>query len=1067
MTKEACLIHIAGRLQKVCHSLLMLIACMCVFWPLILRTQVAAQQGEAARDLFPGRAVEGDLHAGETHFYKVTLNVGDYLRIFINPDPQNTRLRSELLAPGGSRDVGVYFFPTGGRERFVSLIAEESGDHKLEIRPDESDPTLQHYRVTIEELHGATEQDRVHVAAERAEHQGILLTGRMLSVPVETWRQGLEKYKEALALWRKGGDQRGELRMLQSLGNNYLFLGETDTAQEYFTQAIRLAEAVGDDYRQASLIVSFGAIHADNGEPQKALDLFNQARLLFKRLGKKYGEAIAVKNLGYTLMELGDYQDALSYFEEALPTFSSLGDHRSECVIFNSTGQINRFLGDQEKAIQCYKRALSIARTADEVDLEAISLRLLGDVTVESGEPKAALDLYEQSLKTCRAVGQHKGEALALIAIGNVAHLVEDDQKALNSLNQALLISRSMRERAMEASTLYILARVNYSLGNLDEARLHIEQALEIKESIRGHVINQQLRETFFTAVQEAFALYIDLLMQFHSRDRTASYDSKALQANERARARSLLEVLSESQADIHEGVPRDLLQLERSLEGQISARAAARASALNAKSTENQAAYFDKEIAALTIRLGEVEAQIRQQSPRYAALTQPEPLAAAGIAQQLDNDTVLLEFALGERRSWLWAVTRESVNSYQLLPGREIEASAQKVYELLTARQPKAGESEAQYLARAGEADAKYQTQSAALSQMLLGQIAGKLQHEWKDKRLAIVATGALEYLPFAALPAPVPGPDRKSVTPDPKSFRHLITQHEIVNLPSASTLAAIRSETMGRQQADRAVAVVADPVFELTDPRVANAIRNASSRGVVAGVHSRGEARDSADPQASSGLKSDLVRSLRSFTFNNNRGGFSRLPFSREEAEAISLLVPKNSLLKATDFEANRANAISGELSHYRIVHFATHGLLNAEHPELSGLVLSLVDETGKPQDGFLRMYEIYNLKLPADLVVLSACQTALGKEIKGEGLVGLTRGFMYAGAQRVVASLWQVDDLATAQLMKSFYRGMLKERLRPAQALRLAQLEMLKQQRWSSPYFWAPFVIQGEWR
>jgi CHAT domain-containing protein len=169
----------------------------------------------------------------------------------------------------------------------------------------------------------------------------------------------------------------------------------------------------------------------------------------------------------------------------------------------------------------------------------------------------------------------------------------------------------------------------------------------------------------------------------------------------------------------------------------------------------------------------------------------------------------------------------------------------------------------------------------------------------------------------------------------------------------------------------------------------------------------------------------------------------------------------------MKETDFRASLANATNGELSNYRIIHFATHGLLNSEHPELSGLVLSLVDENGKSQDGFLRMNEIYNLKLPADLIVLSACQTALGKEIKGEGLVGLTRGFMYAGAQRVVASLWQVDDLATAELMKSFYRGILKDGMRPAQALRFAQLELLKQQRWSSPYFWAPFVIQGEWR
>src|SRR6185436_13635228 len=171
------------------------------------------------------------------------------------------------------------------------------------------------------------------------------------------------------------------------------------------------------------------------------------------------------------------------------------------------------------------------------------------------------------------------------------------------------------------------------------------------------------------------------------------------------------------------------------------------------------------------------------------------------------------------------------------------------------------------------------------------------------------------------------------------------------------------------------------------------------------------------------------------------------------RIEADSISAMIPKTRLLKATGFKANRETATSGELARYRILHFATHGMLNSEHPELSGLVLSLVDKNGKPQDGFLQMSEIYNLQLPADVVVLSACQTALGKQVKGEGLIGLTRGFMHAGAQRIVASLWQVDDLATAELMKRFYRGMLKDGMRPAAALRAAQLDLAKEKRWSS--------------
>jgi CHAT domain-containing protein len=332
----------------------------------------------------------------------------------------------------------------------------------------------------------------------------------------------------------------------------------------------------------------------------------------------------------------------------------------------------------------------------------------------------------------------------------------------------------------------------------------------------------------------------------------------------------------------------------------------------------------------------------------------------------------------------------------------------------------------------------------------MLFGQIAASLRQELNGRRLLIVAAGALEYLPFAALPIPS----------NDTNYQPLIANHEIINLPSASVLSVIRREKARRAVPPGTVAILADPVFDASDSRLRMATkRRGGSREFTANTRSAQEAPSS----LSGGLDSALTRAVR----NLDRANLSRLPFSGEEADAIARLVPAGSRLKATDFLATRERALSGELSNYRIVHFATHGLLNSEHPELSGLVLSLVDQNGEAQDGFLRMHEIYNLRLPAEVVVLSACQTGLGKEIKGEGLIGLTRGFMYAGAQRVVASLWQVDDLATAELMKHFYKRMLKEGQRPAAALRAAQLELMKQKRWSSPYFWAAFVMQGEWK
>jgi len=253
--------------------------------------------------------------------------------------------------------------------------------------------------------------------------------------------------------------------------------------------------------------------------------------------------------------------------------------------------------------------------------------------------------------------------------------------------------------------------------------------------------------------------------------------------------------------------------------------------------------------------------------------------------------------------------------------------------------------------------------------------------------------------------------------------------------------------------------VAVLADPVFTADDPRVGRTGRGERS---VAANTTRAVAA------AAAPLTRDVTtRALEPFTTSGARGTLSRLPFSRSEAVAVAALAPPTSVLQATDFAASLALVTSGRLADYRIVHFATHGLINSARPELSGLALSMVDTQGRNQDGFLWLNTIYNLRLSADLVVLSACQSALGKEIAGEGLVGLTRGFMYAGARRVIASLWQVDDVATAELMKRFYRGLLQERLTPAAALRAAQLELQHTPQWSSPYFWAGFVLQGDWK
>jgi CHAT domain-containing protein len=863
----------------------------------------------------------------------------------------------------------------------------------------------------------------------------------------ERWGDAISSFESALSLWRQLGERPRELRLLIRLGREHEIVGEPDKALSYYEQALKAAQALGDRYQEANVLMGLGNTYNNQTEVQKALDYYNQARQIFAGMSRKFGEGIATENIGLTYLAMGDSQTALEHLKFASDTYSSLKARPMQCNVMNGMGTAYKNLDQPGQALESHNQALSFARESRAAGCEARTFNHLGTFFLHTQEKQQALEAFTKGLDLCRAIGDRVCEASALAGIGASQQLLGNAEKSLKFLSEALNGYRQARERAREAHTLRLMAQANISIGNLKEAREQLEQSIEIAELVRSDAGAERLRETFFASAQSAFDLYIDLLMKMHQNDPAAGHDAAALKVSERARARSLLDLLAEAGADIRRGVSSGLLDQERLLQKQINAKAAARAKLSADKAGESMASSLDKEIAALTLSYREVESKIRSASPSYAALTQPHPLSAGEIQNLLDDATVLLEFALGPKQSWLWAITREKVTSHKLAPRADIEAGARRLYGLITARQPNKNLNEAQQQGSIADADNRLQTEAAALSRLLFGPIAPRLEGDWKGKRLAIVASGALQYLPFSSLPVPT------------SAARPLIADHEIVLLPSASVLALLRRDNPERSSATKTLAVLADPVFDSADSRVAAAAKKRASEPLVASVRS---------PESSPArqIPAELERAISSFD-SKWRGGFSRLPFSREEAESIAALIPQKRLVKATDFRASRDVATSGELSNYRIIHFATHGLLNSDHPELSGLVLSLVDEAGRPQDGFLRMHEIYNLKLPADLVVLSACQTALGKEIKGEGLVGLTRGFMYAGAKRVVASLWQVDDLATAKLMQLFYQGMLKEGLAPPAALRVAQLELAKQKRWASPYFWAAFVIQGEWR
>jgi CHAT domain-containing protein len=886
-----------------------------------------------------------------------------------------------------------------------------------------------------------------------------------------------------IPIYRELGDRLEEAKAVSNKAVAFNSLGDYQAALQAAQQALRSFREEGDRVQESFALTTLGQIYRSLNEQQLALDHFEPALAIRREGTDKRLLGLTLGDIGVTYYELGDFTRAIDYFMQSIAISEEIGDRRSKAIRLRELGRIWKETGETAKALDAQTQSLALAREIGDRQTEGQTLISMGELHLLLGEKEKARDALTKALELLRAACDPVGEATVLIKMGTMAADGGDWRQAIDLLQQSLSLARKTGDIQRERDALIALAQTERGRNNLGEARDYHEKALDLTESLRAKILRQELRASYLASRQKEYELYTDLLMQLHQQQPGGGHAADAFGISERGRARSLLETLAEARADIRQGVDADLLAEERRLADQIRLKEQQRAQLTGNIRMATQTAALAKEIDDLLNEYQSLQGHIRASSPRFVALTQPQPVTAAEIQTEcLDSNTVLLEFALGARRSWLWAVTPEAITGYALPPRAEIETSARNVYELLTARQPKKDLTEAERSKRIAEADAKLRAEIATLSWMLLGPISAQLSQEWKGKRLAVVASGALEYVPFAALQATeterqsdgatgrqgdratgrqgARGTSSRPVAPSPSRPVALIANHEIVNLPSASALAALRRETVGRQPAAKTLAVIADPVFETNDPRVlASARKKRSNDNLAVNVQSKGEAPAGISSMTNSALR----RSTRSF----NREGFSRLPFSREEADNIAELIPKSSLFKVTDFQANRTVATSGQLSRYRIIHFATHGLLNSEHPELSGLVLSLVDADGKTQDGFLRMDEIFNLQLPADLVVLSACQTALGQEIKGEGLVGLTRGFMYAGARRVMASLWQVDDQATAELMKHFYHGMLKENLRPLAALRAAQIEMSKSSRWSAPYYWAGFIIQGEWK
>ena len=875
-----------------------------------------------------------------------------------------------------------------------------------------------------EALRAATEAGFPLGAAEA--HLGLGDVHYLRSELLEARRE----YQTALEAFQRLGNAEGLVEAHLDVGYTFADLSQHAHARSHFERALELARATEDRRLEATALRVLGNVHSQMSDEEESIRYFEAARVLFAQAEDQVALVGLYNGLAEVHGRLNDLPTAIQYNQKAETLARSVGYRTGEGLARLNIATYERRLGRLDAAAESYDKARALFDSIGDAAMAAAALAGLGNVAAAEGRHDHAI----RHLQTALGIMRKEGEAR--LSSGMLADLAETYLSmgragpARESAQEALSLARQAVDAVREARALFLLARVAREQRALDEAKQYAEQALAAGESLRTRVPSHELRALFFEELEPRYAFYVDLLMEMERARPEGPFERLAFEASERGRARVLLDRLEREPTAPEVGDDVSLAR-ERALREEIRAQALREDLGIRGGTPEGEA-----RLSELLAELRRVEGLGRPgvASPAEAGLSEARGLEAiqASLAQE---GTLLVEYSLGAERSYLWCVSGDRLTVHVLPSRSELEDQARQVYGLLTARQREAEGSSAERRARTEAEDARFREAGSVLARTLLGPI-GDLD---AFKRLIVVSDGMLNYVPFSALPHP---------RVDTGDYRPLVLTHEIVRAPSLSAMVAMR-ERSGRRGPDAEgggpdrrmrVAVFADPVFTKDDPRVQR-------------------------PGGPAPSGADLVfrpASLRGS--GRNLATLPRLLASREEAASIAKAAPGAEVTIATDFRVDRAAAEESLADAYRVVHFATHGILNDEHPELSGIVTSLVDETGRVQDGFLRAQDVYALRVTADLVVLSACETALGKVVRGEGITGLVHAFLHGGAQSVVASKWRVEDAATQELMAEFYRRMLAEGASPASALRGAQISLFQRRRTRAPFFWAAFEVHG---
>jgi CHAT domain-containing protein/Tfp pilus assembly protein PilF len=841
---------------------------------------------------------------------------------------------------------------------------------------------------------------------------------------------------------------------LNNLGNAARDRGDLATAEEFHKRALAIRERLAPgSLAVAASLNNLGSVARDRGDLALAEEFFKRSLVIKEVLAPgSLDVASALNNLGAVALDRGDLAAAEEFFKRDLAITEVLAPRSLDVAMgLNNLGNVARARGDLAAAAESHQRSLAIREVLAPGSLDvAVSLNNLGNVAQDRGELATAEELFRRSvaIKEVLAPGS-LDVATGLNNLGSIARARGDLAAAAEFYRRSLAIGESLapgslqvawslsglgdaagdrgdlvRAEDLHQEALAILQAL--SPGSVDEAECwnslgiiarrrgdrvqaleSFRRAIEALEAQKGKLGGtEDARSGFAAKYGHFYRDYMEILLESQRQD-------EALHVLERSRARSLLSMLAERDLVFASEIPADLARERKLIDGDYD-RTQAKLGELSPEKDAQAIEGLLVRLRELRQKQGEIAERVKKASPRLASLQYPEPLDLAGIGKALDPGTVLLSYSVGEDKTYLFVVQPTP----KLLP----RAPSLSVFTLPLGENDLRGKVESfrNLIDQRSGSDQALIPQGKQLYEGLVKPAEALIEG---SERVVILPDGPLHTLPFAALV-------REPRKGRPSYFVEWKPLHSVV---SATVYAEIQKSRRDRQtQAPVSVmAAFGDPVYPALSKEKADSIPNAELRSAV-------------------------------------RGGFSLnpLPGTRKEVEGITGLYGTAAVaylgVEATE---ERARSLDKDV---RYVHFASHGLLNERFPLDSALALTIPEKVGDGQEnGLLQAWEIFQqVRIDADLVTLSACETGLGKEMGGEGLVGLTRAFQYAGARSVLASLWSVSDVSTADLMRRFYTY-LKAGKTKDEALRSAQVDLIHGATASHPFHWAAFQLVGDWR